>query len=141
MVVGHTIQQSSEGFRVRTRCDGRVVLGDTAISHAYGGEPSFIEHDGEGGAIAVYPSLGLRQPLPVPPKPPRSSPMAEAIQLQQPSRPVVESVPLAASQLWLPAAPGHPRLWPLALCPCFVALTGAILWRRRRGVAALAKGT
>ncbi|CAK0841217.1 unnamed protein product [Prorocentrum cordatum] len=64
MVVGHTIQEGPSGFRVRTRCSGRVVLADTAISRAYGGEPSYVEHDGEGGAVAVYPGLGLREPLP-----------------------------------------------------------------------------
>eukprot|EP00928_Gymnodinium_smaydae_P015135 TRINITY_DN15544_c0_g7_i1.p1 TRINITY_DN15544_c0_g7~~TRINITY_DN15544_c0_g7_i1.p1 ORF type:complete len:376 (-),score=27.30 TRINITY_DN15544_c0_g7_i1:61-1188(-) len=65
MVVGHTVQQN---FRVGTRCQGRVVLADTGISKiAYGGEPSYIEHDGQGGAVAVYPALRERVELARPP--------------------------------------------------------------------------
>lgn len=63
MVMGHTIQESSNGFRVRTICGGQVVLADTAISRAYGGEMSFIEHDGQGGAQVVYPGSGERKTL------------------------------------------------------------------------------
>lgn len=70
MVVGHTphTDRDSGGFRVGSICDGHVLLADTAISYAYGGEPSYLEHDGEGGAIAVYPRLAERHPLPDPPK-------------------------------------------------------------------------
>lgn len=67
MVVGHTIQESAGRFRVRTRCGGQVVLGDTAISRAYGGEPCYIEHDGKGSAVVVYPDSKERQVLPLPP--------------------------------------------------------------------------
>mmetsp|Transcript_33178 Transcript_33178/g.49404 ORF Transcript_33178/g.49404 Transcript_33178/m.49404 type:complete len:186 (+) Transcript_33178:3-560(+) len=64
MVVGHTIQYSSkDGFKVRPDCGGRLLLADTAVSRAYRGVPSYIEHDGEGGAVAVYPSLGTKEPL------------------------------------------------------------------------------
>merc|ERR1712150_74767 len=57
MVVGHTVQHSAEGYRVHSSCGGRLLLGDTGISHAYGGEMSYIEHDGRGGAVAVYPNI------------------------------------------------------------------------------------
>ena len=56
MVVGHTIQRD---FRVHARCGGRIILGDTAISQAYGGQMSFLEHD-EAGTTVVYPSSGER---------------------------------------------------------------------------------
>ncbi|CAE8628402.1 unnamed protein product [Polarella glacialis] len=69
MVVGHTIQHSVEGFRVNPVCWGSVVLADTAISRACGGAMSFIEHDGLGGAVVVYPGSddARRQKLPLPP--------------------------------------------------------------------------
>lgn len=67
MVVGHTVQQTPQGFRVRAICGGQVLLADTAVSRAYGGEMSFIEHDGEGGAVAVYPARDQRDTLPRPP--------------------------------------------------------------------------
>jgi len=54
MVVGHTIGRS-----VRSHCEGRLILGDTAISRYYGGEASYIEHDGSGGAVAIYPLQSL----------------------------------------------------------------------------------
>lgn len=66
MVLGHTIQRSREGFRARATCGGRIVLADTAISSAYDGEMSFIEHTGEGGAAVHYTALGTVQRLPVP---------------------------------------------------------------------------
>ncbi|CAE8684007.1 unnamed protein product, partial [Polarella glacialis] len=67
MVVGHTIQQSALGtFRVRSACEGRLLLADTGISSAYGGEESYIEHDSRGGAVAVYPRSRVRDPLPRP---------------------------------------------------------------------------
>mmetsp|Transcript_14746 Transcript_14746/g.51690 ORF Transcript_14746/g.51690 Transcript_14746/m.51690 type:complete len:132 (+) Transcript_14746:726-1121(+) len=68
MVVGHTIQFSpGGGFRVRADCGGRLLLADTAVSRAYKGNPSYVEHDGQGGAVAVYPLMNLRQPLPLVP--------------------------------------------------------------------------
>merc|ERR1712232_127193 len=39
MVVGHTPHEDEEGFRVGSICKGHVLLADTAISSAYGGEP------------------------------------------------------------------------------------------------------
>jgi len=58
MVVGHTIQVSDDGstYRAKPVCEGSLILGDTGISRAYGGAMSFIEHDGEGGAVAKYPA-------------------------------------------------------------------------------------
>lgn len=56
MVVGHTIQETDdEKFLVNPVCEGTLIMGDTGISSAYGGAMSFIEHDGEGGAVAKYP--------------------------------------------------------------------------------------
>lgn len=51
MVVGHTIQRD---YHVHTRCDGQILLGDTAISSVYGGEMSYMEH-GDGGVKVMYP--------------------------------------------------------------------------------------
>ena len=51
MVVGHTIQRD---YHVHSRCNGRIVLGDTGISSFYGGAMSFIEHDHGQGQV-VYP--------------------------------------------------------------------------------------
>ena len=59
MVVGHTIQRD---FRIHARCEGKIILADTAISQSYGGKVSFLEH-GAGGATAVYPGTGERVPL------------------------------------------------------------------------------
>lgn len=67
MVVGHTVQYSpADGFRVQPECGGRLLLADTAVSRAYGGEPSYIEHDGTGGAVVFYPRLRQQQVLPRP---------------------------------------------------------------------------
>lgn len=63
VVVGHSIQESSDGYRVQTRCEGRIVLADTAISRAYGGESSFVERDRGGCMFAVYPDIGERHLL------------------------------------------------------------------------------
>ena len=51
MVVGHTIQRD---FHVHTRCDGQIVLGDTAISSVYGGTMSYMEH-ANGEVKVMYP--------------------------------------------------------------------------------------
>ncbi|CAE7742536.1 unnamed protein product [Symbiodinium sp. KB8] len=61
MVVGHTIQQD---FRAHTRCDGQIILADTAISRIYGGAMSYLEHE-EGGATVVYPATDERFKLPL----------------------------------------------------------------------------
>lgn len=68
MVVGHSIQEfvKDGDCRVRHACGGRVVFADTAIASHYGGEASFVEHDGDGGATVVYPQLKERVPLPHP---------------------------------------------------------------------------
>jgi hypothetical protein len=55
MVVGHTIQPDS---RVNPLCSGSLILADTAISRAYGGDMSFIEYNGTQDAIVHYPCLG-----------------------------------------------------------------------------------
>lgn len=62
MVVGHTIQDS---LRASLVCGGRLILADTAISSAYGGEMSFIEHNTDGSAIAIYPGIGVKHELPI----------------------------------------------------------------------------
>lgn len=51
MVVGHTIQRD---FHVHSKCDGKIILGDTAISSAYGGAMSFVEYD-HGAVKVMYP--------------------------------------------------------------------------------------
>lgn len=64
MVVGHTIQRD---FQVHSKCHGQIILGDTAISSAYGGAMSFIEYDGSevkarypgSEAIVALPEVGL----------------------------------------------------------------------------------
>lgn len=60
LVVGHTVQP-----KIRTRCNGRIVLADTGMSHAYGGPASFVEYV-EGNAWAVYPPDQTRHLLPRP---------------------------------------------------------------------------
>jgi len=119
MVVGHTIQESAEGFRVRPICEGQVLLADTAISRAYGGEPSFIEHDGEGGATVVYPRLNKRQELPRPPG---------AIQsrgTEEPGR--TAASPGISVRQALPAAEKGsafgPAMWWIQLALCLAALS------------------
>jgi len=61
MVVGHTIQKD---FRAHTRCDGQIILADTAISQTYGGAMSYLEHE-KGGATVVYPATDERFKLPL----------------------------------------------------------------------------
>ena len=64
MVVGHTIQRD---FQVHSKCNGQIILGDTAISSAYGGAMSFIEYDGSevkarypgSEAVVALPEVGL----------------------------------------------------------------------------------
>jgi len=58
MVIGHTIQDE-----VHPVCGGDVVLADTAISRAYGGEMNFLEHRMDGTAVAMYPRTGTKQQL------------------------------------------------------------------------------
>jgi len=70
MVMGHTVQDS---FHVRPLCEGHVVLADTAISRAYGGEPSYTEYDALGDSVVVYPRLEKRVTLPTPPEVARST--------------------------------------------------------------------
>jgi hypothetical protein len=65
MVVGHTIQENEVGhFRVNPLCGGSLILSDTAISRAYGGEMSFIVYEGMQDAIVHYPRLGIQKVLP-----------------------------------------------------------------------------
>lgn len=63
MVVGHSIQND---FHDHTNCGGRIVLADTAISSAIGGQMSYLEHDGKGGIIVNYPGTGEQTHLPLP---------------------------------------------------------------------------
>jgi hypothetical protein len=66
MIVGHTIQQRSLGeYRANPVCSGSLILGDTAISRAYGGEMSFIEYKADDSAVVNYPGLdGVKEVLP-----------------------------------------------------------------------------
>jgi hypothetical protein len=65
MVLGHTIQETDDGaFRVNPLCGGSLILADTGISRAYGGEMSFIKYDGMQDAIVHYPGLGIQKVLP-----------------------------------------------------------------------------
>ena len=62
MVVGHTIQRD---FQVHSKCHGHIILGDTAISSAYGGAMSFVEYGTEGHDVkVVYPATDLAVALP-----------------------------------------------------------------------------
>jgi hypothetical protein len=64
LVVGHTIQRD---FQVHSKCHGQIILGDTAISSAYGGAMSYIEYDGSevkarypgSEAVVALPEVGL----------------------------------------------------------------------------------
>ncbi|CAJ1366449.1 unnamed protein product, partial [Effrenium voratum] len=60
MVLGHTIQQD---LHVHSHCNGRIVLADTAISSAYGGAMSYLEHK-DGEVNVVYPGTGEVVKLP-----------------------------------------------------------------------------
>ncbi|CAJ1372116.1 unnamed protein product [Effrenium voratum] len=60
MVLGHTIQQD---LHVHPHCNGRIVLADTAISSAYGGAMSYLEHK-DGEVNVVYPGTGEVVKLP-----------------------------------------------------------------------------
>merc|ERR1711924_291870 len=65
MVVGHSVQETLSGeFRVAGVCNGQLILGDTAISRAYGGELSYVEYQPGGNAVAHYPVLGKEEVLP-----------------------------------------------------------------------------
>jgi hypothetical protein len=65
MVVGHSIQERGPGeYRANSACGGSLILGDTAISRAYGGEVSFIEYTTAGEAVVNYPGLGIKEVFP-----------------------------------------------------------------------------
>eukprot|EP00931_Biecheleriopsis_adriatica_P051325 TRINITY_DN29757_c0_g1_i2.p1 TRINITY_DN29757_c0_g1~~TRINITY_DN29757_c0_g1_i2.p1 ORF type:complete len:161 (+),score=5.13 TRINITY_DN29757_c0_g1_i2:451-933(+) len=129
MVVGHTIQKSADGHRVRAICEGKLILADTAISRAYGGEMSFLEHDGVGGVVAVYPGFGGAVPLPRPnsqvqyapaPRPPdhgvtnASAVTWEAASLREPSSTLAVALRPLGQQTWGTAI----VCWPLfVICP------------------------
>lgn len=65
MVMGHVAQMSLPGTDltpdVKAFCGGRLIIADTAISKAMSfegayGVASYLEHDGHGKAVAVYPA-------------------------------------------------------------------------------------
>lgn len=65
MVVGHTIQTRAGGERrVNPVCEGSLILADTGISRAYGGEMSYITYSSGNEAVVHYPALGDEEVLP-----------------------------------------------------------------------------
>lgn len=106
MVVGHNIQERAKGeFRVSPVCGGRLILADTAVSSAYGGEMSYITYDSAGGeAVAHYPGLGTTEVLPPVPIP-HSEPSARASATDEQSKPKV--LPIIPPQA---RASGHHQL-------------------------------
>lgn len=66
MVVGHTIQEKG-GYKIQTRCQGSIVLADTAIPKCYAGgagRASYLIHRDDGTADRVYVNGDFAEKLP-----------------------------------------------------------------------------